>query len=233
MDSVIDDIAKEVSVYFSVGTVARDLAKHDDYEIKDINKSGLVFEHKPNIRSEKKNDLPIGYDELDREFSKGRFAIQGFSTTIENGYKHDLEKLKRAIKDTRGRIESEERRIMSENLILDKATLEKEKLLAEQAKADAIKAQQLAEQETAKAKELAESLIEKRKSANRIKTIAEEERLRQEEEARVKAERLESERIEAERIANEAKVAHDYKIKNLIKKKNMQQQRLRLINKPI
>src|SRR5258708_7608065 len=107
MEAIIDDIAKEVAVYFPLGTVVKDLVKNDLYEIKEANKSGLLLEHKPHFRGEQKNDLPIGYDELVMAFSNGRFFISGFSSVIDGGNKHDLEKLKRAVKDTRDKLELE------------------------------------------------------------------------------------------------------------------------------
>lgn len=192
MEAFIDEITKEVSIYFSLGIVFRDLVKHDDYEIKDISKDTITLLHKPLFRSAQKNDLVVAYDELVEVFSKGRFFIQGFSTTIEGGYKHDLDKLKRAVKDTRDRIELEEIRIVAEKLSLNKSELEK-------AKTEAITARELAEQEKIKAQQTIESVLEKRKTANRVKLIAE-----------------------------EAAAAHSRKIKILTMKKSAMQQRIRI-----
>jgi len=204
MDAIIEDITKDVSVYFLLGTVARDTVKHDDYEISEVKKDGLVFSHKPFFRAEKKNDLPIGYDELVHAFSKGKFFIHGFSEIIEGGYKHDFEKLKRAIKDTRYRIEKEEQRVLAEKLSSDKTELQLAKEAAEKATAEALAAKKLAEETT-------ESLLQKRKTKNRVKAAAiEEEAIRK-------------------RIALEEKEALDNRIKISTSKGKAQLQRLRLI----
>ena len=109
METSIKEITEEVAIYFEVGKVVKDLLKNDTYEIKQINKEGLLLEHKPSFRAEPKNDLLIEYDELALAFSKNRFHIDGFSILTEGGSKPDIERLKRAIKDTRDKIEIEKR----------------------------------------------------------------------------------------------------------------------------
>jgi hypothetical protein len=123
METIVDSIAREVSVYFELGTIIEDLAKRDTYEIKAADKDGLLLEHKPHFKGEQKNNLPIGYDELALAFSKGRFFIAGFSSIIEGGNKHNIEKLKRAIKDTRDRIEMEEQTYKNKRLEDEKLRL--------------------------------------------------------------------------------------------------------------
>lgn len=139
MEAIINEITKEVSVYFEIGSIVVDLLKNDAYEIREANKGGLLLEHKPAFRGEQKKDLPIGYDELAMSFSKDRFFISGFSSIVEGGNKHDLEKLKRAIKDTRDKIELEERFNEAKKLTEEKELLSlkrKTKRVVRQVRAD-------------------------------------------------------------------------------------------------
>ena len=219
MEAIIEDIAKEVSIFISVGTIIKDIQKHDDYEIRKTERTGLLLEHKPFLRGEKKDDLTVGYDELIHAFSKGRFFIAGFSSIIENGYKHDLEKLKRAVKDTVDKIKLEEESAELVKVSAQKSALELER-------AEILKEKAIIEREKLQVMDEKESLVQKRKSKLRSKETREE--FMKQEEARLKAEREENERIESEK-----KMIRDHKIKILLKKKASQQQRFRLLKKKI
>lgn len=222
MEAIIDDIAKEVSIFIPVGTIIKDLSKHDDYEIRKVERTRLLLEHKPFLRAEKKDDLTVGYDELVHAFSKGRFFITGFSSVIENGYKHDLDKLKRAVKDTVDKIKLEEEKAELAKVSAQKSELEIAKAQVELEKAEALKEKALIERDKLKIMDEKESLVQKRKSKIRAK----ETRQKEEEELRLK-------RIDDERIESEKKMIREHKIKLLLKKKSSQQQRFRLLKKQI
>jgi hypothetical protein len=209
MEAIIEEIAKEVSIYFILGTVVKDLVKNDLYEIKSFDKKGILLEHKPHFRGEQKNDLPIGYDELVMAFSKDRFFISGFSTVVEGGNKHDLEKLKRAIKDTREKIELEER------------TIEAKRLADAQARLSLKRRTKRAVRNTRVELEFRE-----KEEAERLRKEKEEldARLAQEENERLaKIAKEEEERL--------AKIAKEKKIKILNKKRASMQMRFRLFKK--
>ena len=209
MDAIIDEITKEVSVYFRLGTVVKDVVKNDLYEIKEYSKAGLLLEHKPHFRGEQKNDLPIGYDELVMAFSKGRFFISGFSTVAEGGDKHDLEKLKRAVKDTREKLELEERTIEVKRLA------DAQHRLSLKRKTKRVVHQTRTEQER-----------QEREEAERIKKEKEalEARLAKEEKER-------NDKLEQEEEDRLAKIEKDRKIKILTKKRSSMQMRFRLLKK--
>lgn len=215
MEAVIEEIAREVSIPISVGTIIRDLAKNDDYEVKVVSRADIILEHKPFLRGEKKDDLTVGYDELVHAFSKGRFFITGFSTTIENGYKHDLEKLKRAVKDTVDKIKLADEKAELAKVSAQKSELEREKEIANKAIEDALKEKALLERDKLKVMDEKESLVQKRRSKLRSKLTRQEEERAREEQKRLD----EEERRRKIRILN--------------LKKSSQQQRFRLLKKQI
>lgn len=233
MEAIIEDIAKEVSIFLSVGTIIKDLQKHDDYEVRKVERTGLLLEHKPFLRAEKKDDLTVGYDELVHAFSKGRFFIAGFSSVIENGYKHDLEKLKRAVKDTVDKIKLEEEKTALAKISAQKSEIELEKQQITLEKEEALREKALIEQDKIKVMDEKESLVQKRKSKFRSKQTRKEEEVSREEFRKQEEARLKNEREEAERVASELKMVRDQKIKILTKKMVSQQQRFRLIKKQI
>jgi hypothetical protein len=233
MEAIIEEIAKEVSVYIAVGTLIKDISKHDDYEVKKVERAIVILEHKPFLRAEKKDDLSIGYDELVHAFSKGRFYINGFSKIVENGYEHDLNKLKRAVKDTVEKIRSEEERADFVKVSAQKSELELAKAQVEQEKEEALKEKALIERDKLKVMDEKESLVQKRKSKFRSKLTRQEEEVAREEFKKQEEARLKKEREENERVESERKMVRDHKIKILMKKKSSQQQRFRLLKKQI
>jgi hypothetical protein len=226
MEAIIEEITKEVSIPITVGTIIKDLAKRDDYAVRQVNRLDMILEHKPFLRAEKKDDLTIGYDELIHAFSKGRFSITGFSKIIENGYEHDLEKLKRAVKDTVDKIKLAEERAELLKVSAQKSELEVEKAQIALEKEEALRDKAIMERDKLKIMDEKESLIQKRKSKIRSQ-IAREEEERAREQARERT------RVEDERIESERKMVREHRMKILMKKKSSQQQRFRLLKMQI
>lgn len=209
MQAIVDDISREVSIYFSEGTVFRDLVKNDIYELKSVDKEGVLLEHKPHFRAEQKNDLHIGYDELAFAYASNRFFISGFSSITSEGNKHDIEKLKRAIKDTRHQLELVEKENEKRKLEEDKMRFVLKRKTKRAVRQTRLEQEYLDRQE-------AERLREEKKQL--------EARLAKEEEER-------QAQLAKEESDRQAEIARQHKIKLLNKKKSSMQIRLRLYSK--
>lgn len=225
METILDEISREVAVCFRKGMMADDIKKHDRYEIKDVRKDGLLLEHKPALRGEKKDDLFVGYDELIRITPSNRLLIDGFYTVNDSGAVNNLEKIKRAIKDTIDSLEIEEKRIETSKLAQEKSELQK-------LKDEALQAKERAEQAKERAEDERMTILMKRKSKRvakltRLNEEQERERIRLEKEAEAEAQRKEQ-----ERIAEENKKRHQRNVVLAGAKSKAMQQRLRLIARP-
>ena len=202
----IENQAQSGKDYFlSIGKPVCDSKYHDDYVIKSFSKTGLVLDHKPFLRGEKKDDLPVSYDEFIKSFISGRFTVEGFEST-------QLDLFKRAIRDVLRDLDIAEKVTVSE--LLRKEAEDTKREIEETKKQTELTQHKLEEirLENERVRDANDSLKYKKKSKKIVKQVCLDER-------------------EVRRIAKEEedkKKARTLKIKQSGAKAKIQAQRIKL-----
>lgn len=205
------------NIFLAEGKPVKDLAKKDDYIIKQLSLAGVLLAHQSFFEHEQKKDLFITYPELHKAFIAKRFFIEGFSEYVEReGVEvlvQNFDALKRAILDTAKQIElNEKNEVLKQK---EEAIRMKQEELKQKAElADVL----TAENETLlKEKQNLEQKIESNNFKRRAKKVAKS--VRNEEETR----------MAQEREQEEARLAEAKRKKRLLSESLEQQQRFRFM----